>query len=304
VSRRGSQDYWVPGGATLLLPPRMRLAASELERLWKGLERFANCDDSDEQYRALGRAFPEFWPADIQYFPNQEPDASESTAIGPIPRLGESLLELPPLNTPALEEISDEEIARLSRTESLNWNPVCHRLFRIYRDTLRFTWQGEQESTGWLVGGEPEFLLGISDWNERAHEDAKNRNFPIIPSLYPYELYCAWESILDRFSTAWVEGQVHVQMLWREGDFYLAPRNDFERAFYRLFRESWRARMCARCKMFFVARRPKQMFCGTVCSAGSRLASKRKWWKRVGAKRRGVGAERVSKRLRKGGRRK
>jgi hypothetical protein len=38
--------------------------------------------------------------------------------------------------------------------------------------------------------------------------------------------------------------------------------------------------------MFFIARTPKQMFCGTSCSAGSRLASKRKWWKRVGAKNR------------------
>lgn len=301
MSPRRGQDFWVCGGATLRLPPRMRLAASELERLWKGLERFANCGDSSEEYRALGRAFPDFWPTDIQYFPNQEPNAFGGAAIGLVSRLGESFLDVPPLGSPALEEISDEEIASSSKTEGLNWNPVCHKLFLLYRDTLRLVWNGERESTGWLAGGEPDFLLGLRDWNERAREDVKKRNVPFLPT-YPFELYYAWEPILDRYSTAWVEGPVYVRMLWRDGDFSLVPRNDFERAFYWLFRESWRARLCGRCKMLFVARRPKQMFCGTVCSAGSRLASKRKWWERVGAKRRG--AAKIPKRHRKGGRRK
>jgi hypothetical protein len=295
VSGRRGQAFWVPGGATLRLPPRMRLAPSEVERLWKGLERFANCDDSGKEYQALGRAFPDFWPVDIQYFPNQERDPSKSIATGIIARLGESPFEIPSISTPVPEEISDEELEHLSSTKSLNWNPACHRLFLLYRDALRAIWKGQRESTDWFAGGEPAFLLGLRDWNGPAREDAKKRSFPILPP-YPPELYFSWEAILDGFSTAWGEGPVHIDMLWRYGDFFLVPRNDFERAFYRLFRESWRARVCPRCKMLFVARRPKQKFCGTGCSAGSRLASKLKWWKRVGSKKRAVKSEQRPKR--------
>jgi hypothetical protein len=127
--------------------------------------------------------------------------------------------------------------------------------------------------------------LGISDRNGRAVGAAKKREFPIMTDIPP-DLYHAWERILGQFSTALDEARLSVSMLWKYGDFYLVPQNDFQRAIYQLFRQNWRARVCRRCKIFFIARKPKQLFCGTGCSAGSRLASKREWWERVGSKRR------------------
>lgn len=294
MSRPDSQEWFVPSGATLQLPPRMRLAADERERLWKGLERFVNCGDSVEELQALSRSpFAHFWPVGIDYFPNQE-TAKPFTS----PVLGAQMAFPEPIQNikrrmsdwelaRKIEGLSDEERDRLSQSESLNWHPVCHKLFIFYRDMLKLVWRGAQKSTGWLVHGEPEFLLGISDWNEGAHKDAQKRRSSIpVYSGYPQEIYDAWEQILDQFPTAWPESPRRFRLIWDRGDFELVPGNDFQRAFFLLFRQSWRSRICPRCKMFFIARRPKQIFCGTVCSAGSRLASKRKWWARIGAKRR------------------
>ena len=138
-------------------------------------------------------------------------------------------------------------------------------------------WSGN-EQTDWFGGGREEYLLGISDLNERALEGARS-DAPWDLFGAPLELHESWQRILKPFPTAAELGPIRVRMLWSYGDFSLVPRNDFQRAFYLLFRQSWRARACPRCKAFFVARRPKQKFCGTVCSAGSRLASKRKWWR-------------------------
>ena len=50
------------------VPLRMRLAPAERERLWKGLERFVNCEDDLRNFQDLGRAFPSFWPVRIYYY--------------------------------------------------------------------------------------------------------------------------------------------------------------------------------------------------------------------------------------------
>jgi len=286
MTRRNNQGFWAPGGATIRFPPRMRLARSERERLWKGLERFVNCEDSESDYQALGRAFPEFWPVDIWHYPYDE---SHVLGMPPV-RLGPSEAVVP---------LSDEEMALAIRTNSLNWHKTCHRLFLFYRDTLRGTWSGKKE-TAWLGGGREEFLMGLSNLNDEAREKAEedSRAFLIFSGI-PSGLYEAWQGILSQFPTAVPEGRRQISMLWAYGEFLLVPGNDFQRAFYLLFRQSWRARVCSRCKMFFVARRPKQTFCGTVCSAGSRLASKRKWWRSEGTKRRAGHRETSRKRNRR-----
>lgn len=298
MGKQTAQSLWAPSGATLRLPPRMRLAPAERERLWKGLERFVNCRDSEGDYQALGYAFRDFWPVDIWHYPNQE-----GVPIFPP--------ELTPGTIRAIikGELSEAEIKQVeweSQTQSLNWHPACHRLFLFYRDTLREVWRGERQTIrledehlttladlahpsplGWMGGHTHEFLLGLTEYNEEAQEVGKRKEFD-LSLIRPFALDHAWQEILDRFPTVAVEGRVEISMLWGIGDFSLVPHNDFQRAFYLLFRQNWRARICPRCKMFFVARKPKQTFCGTGCSAGNRLASKRKWWNRVGAKRREI----------------
>jgi hypothetical protein len=273
MSRSSSQTFWVPGGATFRLPPRMRLAAAERERLWKGLERFVNCSDSESDYQAM-RAFRDFWPLEIWYYPKQEPNASLL--------FGEVALH---------PQVCDSDGENAGSAESfdfgqLDWHPVCHKLFLFYRDTLRGIWTGKTEMEGSVVDSGT-FLLGLSNLGENSLAQAKEGDpVGLVMSMTPFPLYNAWEEILSRFKTVATRGGIQIKVLWNYGDFAFVPENDFQRAIYILFRQSWRARICPRCQMYFVARRPKQTFCGTACSAGSRLSSKLKWWKRVGAKRR------------------
>ena len=317
MSEQKAQAFWVPSGATLRLPPRMRLAPSETERLWKGLERFVNCDDSESDYKALGHAFPDFWPVEIWHYPNQESHGPH--ALPPLnTALGTSVLVSKGLAA-GKGELSEADVEKMeweSQTETLNWHFACRKLFIFYRETLREVWRGEPlefrsvedrptladlsrpTRTGWLAGRAHEFLLGIMDYNEEACERAKNEGFDLNLTR-PIALDMIWQEIFNQFPTVAVEGRVEISMLWRMGDFSLVPHNDFQRAFYLLFRQNWKARVCPRCNMFFVARKPKQIFCGTGCSAGNRLASKRKWWNRVGAKRRARQRQRVSGRSRR-----
>jgi hypothetical protein len=281
MTRRNSQGFWTPGKATVRFPSGMRLAASERERLWKGLERFVNCGDSESDYRALSQAFWGFWPMLLCHLPLQDSRIFESL---------ESDEPLVPLSDAELEQ---------DKPTMLNWDANCHKLFLFYRDTLRDVWSGK-ETTDWFDGGRAEFLLGLNDLNEKARQQAEQRApSPKLDS--PFELYESWSEIVAYFPTAEVIGEHKFEMIWDRGAFSLAPIGDFQKAFYMLFRQSWRARVCPRCKMFFVARRPKQRFCGTVCSAGSRLASKRKWWRSVGTKNRSRAANlRQSRRKVKG----
>jgi hypothetical protein len=241
MTSQSSQGVWAPSGATVRIPRLMCLAPSESERLWKGLERFVNCDDSLSQFQALGRAFSSFWPVKILLW------------------------------TPDTDEATSKQVA---------WHPACHRLFLLYRDALRALWC--RKPTGLPFDWEPHFLLGVDRSIVHAYIAAREP----ADSDSPLGLVPSWQDILQKFPTAVPDVHGSLEMLWGYGDFLLLTQNDFSRAFYLLFRQSWRARVCPRCKMFFIARKPKQTFCGTSCSAGSRLASNRKWWNAVGSKRR------------------
>jgi len=222
-------------------------------------------------YEALGQNWRDFWPLKIWHYPNYN---FQSTGIRGF--------------------ISDEQLEKWEhegKTESLAWHPACRELLLFYRDSLRTVWHGTQ------VMGEDEFLLGLTDLNEEARKLAKSGDIDFT-CLIPLGLELAWRVVVKQFPTAVMEGRVQIGMLWKMGDFSLVPDNDFQRAFYLLFRQSWRARVCPRCKRFFVARKPKQIFCTTKCSAGNRLASKRSWWNHVGAKRRAKQRRAVSKKSR------
>lgn len=307
MSTRSSQDWFVPAGVRIDLPSRMRLAPSERKRLWKGFEWFVNCGDTIDDFQTLGRVWPDFWPIHIQYFPNERADMSQIEVVpatdvrSGTPVTSNAVLTVPPEYDPAAARttVSAEELERRSRTEDLDWNPACHKLFLFYRDLLRIVWRGANKSTHWLTSGEPEFLLGLTDWNDRARDEAKHSRARIQPiNQYLSKLCDAWEAILRGYPSALPEAPNKISVNWNRAGFYLVPGNDFERAFFALFRQNWKARICPGCKLFFIAQTPKQAFCGNVCSGGSRLASKRKWWKRVGAKRRA--ARTASKPHRKG----
>jgi hypothetical protein len=86
---------------------------------------------------------------------------------------------------------------------------------------------------------------------------------------------------------------------WDEGVFRYQGACDFQRALYLLFRESWRARICEKCRTKFIARRPAQKYHSTDCSESVQRELKQKWWARHGETWRKQRKE--SKRKRRGG---
>lgn len=369
-----SQEFGDRPKATGRLRGTMRLAKAERERLWKGLERFVNCGDSLEDFQALSRAFPGFWPA-------------------PIENHDEKLVEL--WNEETQQVVRGREGLPpgeyLSRSPSLAWHPACHRLLLFCRDLLRGVWKGEHFPVSGWEGAAEEFLLGLINYNSqvidllilRTSEDQRGKesrilmisrdaahpgqflltkrkgdgslsaerldplidsykeaidralisensekqkpNEPRILVLLPDEerpgkfflatenpdgslsaerldpLEAIWCEILAQFPDVRADTSTSISLDWKSGEFRVATYSDFATAFFLVFSQNWRARICPRCKMFFIARKPKQRFCGTACSGGSRLESKRKWWNRVGAKRRNREGKLVAGRIRKEG---
>jgi hypothetical protein len=260
MSAHDSQLFWEPAGSTIRLPRSTRLAPLGQERRWlrKGLVRFANCEDSNTDYKALGRAFPDFWPLTMM-----APRSDASSISRKMPR------------TPA-------DINRMNREHyetdvSLAWHPACHKVFLFYRDRLRDIWNdgADEPLKFWM----PEFLLGISRQNEHAFDNAR-QSLRVAPPLTA--LGNAFSEVLMQFPKATCPTTLRVGMLWNRGDFYILPENGFQRAFYLLFRQSWRARICQHCGAYFIANRPNQPFCGTVCSSEVARARKRHWWRKNG----------------------
>lgn len=74
---------------------------------------------------------------------------------------------------------------------------------------------------------------------------------------------------------------------WKMGEFNYFPRTDFQRAFYLLFREKWRARTCAQCSRYFIADKPPQHYCSAACYGNTKRRRSLSWWRAKGdAKRR------------------
>jgi hypothetical protein len=222
-----------------------KVGGAARERLWKGLERFANCGDGLQEYLGLQQGYPKFWPATIwTAYPNFE-------------------------------------------WKRLDWDPECHDLFLLYRDALRSVWRNDFLEKDW---GQAEFLLGVTEWKK----DFLGLHY-VIPGLPG-----AWRkvSILGGRQPALTE----IKILWKQGSLSIEPQSEFQQAFYLLILQSWRARVCPGpdCEQrYFIARKPKQKFCGESCSAASRRASNLDWWWREGVTRREKRFKAGSKRNRK-----
>jgi hypothetical protein len=70
---------------------------------------------------------------------------------------------------------------------------------------------------------------------------------------------------------------------WTTGRFEYQPACDFQRALHLLFRNSWRAKVCAWCRRCFVADKPAQLYCGTGCYERIKRLRNLDWWRKNGA---------------------
>jgi hypothetical protein len=69
---------------------------------------------------------------------------------------------------------------------------------------------------------------------------------------------------------------------WDNGELIYLGGCDFQKALYLLSRESWRAKVCAKCKSRFIAKRAPERYCSTDCSELVQHELKRAWWAKNG----------------------
>ena len=206
-----------------------RLAPDEKERLFRGLQRFVNAGDSLDDYRALSKGWPGFWP----------------------------------------HKLFD------AHGKSLAWADDCRALFLVFRDGLRYVWTPSPDA---LKRGTLSFLLGIG--GEFQTLEAGGR--VLLPA--PRGLNEAWDKIRHHNPSGTDTSRPVTQPRWSAGVLEYIPSNDFQTALLLLWRESWRAKGCAKCSMYFVASKPAQLYCSTSCSGGVKRERTLNWWREKGSK--------------------
>jgi hypothetical protein len=161
--------------------------------------------------------------------------------------------------------------------ESLAWADDCHALFLVFRTGLRYVWTPSPDA---LKRGTLSFLLGIG----REFQTLEAGGRVLLPT--PHGLNEAWDKIKSHNPSGTDTSRPPIEPRWTAGDLAFIPSNDFQAALYLLFRESWRAKVCAKCSTYFVASKPAQLYCDTACSGGVKRERTLKWWRDKGAKRR------------------
>jgi hypothetical protein len=152
-------------------------------------------------------------------------------------------------------------------TKAVAWEPACHKLALFYRDRLRAAWHPPRPGRYDISTGEDfEILMGLqAGYEYHGRED---------------EL----KAILATRKSAHATINNAVLADWKTGSFVYRPINDFQRAVYMLFREGWRAKVCARsrCKRRFIADKPLQRYCSTKCSGEAKRERNLEWWNKHG----------------------
>jgi hypothetical protein len=250
-------------------------APEDTERLFAGLELFGNLGDSYEEYCEFVSKCPIFSPV-------------------------------------AFLDYSTGENLGLLQNES------CHQLTKVFRDYLSSVWrrnptalrdrtlqillglekkrighkpQDEEENeVEWtlLDCSTPEALAETEKIREKVkanerNRDEENRSRSTLPGFDPLYRRALFRLMHHPETRGYAPGWPQITGDWERGEFTYEPANDFQRAVYRLFRESWRARSCRLCQKLFVARKHPQMFCGGGCSTIARRKRDLDFWKTRGA---------------------
>lgn len=159
----------------------------------------------------------------------------------------------------------------------LSWDDKAHPLFIFCRDTLRNFWTRDAAtiSNGLCV----ELLFGTIDRQRIFGDLTPSRpqwGFAVTRLKYAYPEVCVGN--IPQPAIFWPN--------WNQGTVEYTSQSDFQRAFWSLFRESWRAKVCPSCSTYFLAEKPPQLYCSVACSNSAHRASSLKWWNQEGAQRR------------------
>jgi hypothetical protein len=141
---------------------------------------------------------------------------------------------------------------------SLNWRDETHPLFLFYRNVLRALWTRDPATS--TNGTYINVLFGL---------------------IAPVEQL---KKIFPRFNPAVATTSFWPE--WGAGVIRFISYTDFQRTIWALFCESWRAKVCASCSLYFIAEKPAQGYCSISCSNRAHQSSSLRWWREKGAKRR------------------
>ena len=235
---------------------------------------FANLRDTPEQYRQFANQWPTFFPIRVL-------DMS---------RQGKTAWDAPCVLVPVIDNPPSEIWVK-----DISWDPACFGLALTYRDCLRDLWaapsKDEKEES-------LQVLLGIdSEMQESMNKSTEGEQVTDVLNMYGVtddgrnnlgwrDLSLSWLLVLKAYPKAQPWGFPSVWPLWGTGDFAFEPDNDFQRAVYLLFRESWRAKICARCNGYFIAQKPPQLYCSSRCYGEAKRKRDLSWWRREGSKKR------------------
>jgi hypothetical protein len=170
----------------------------------------------------------------------------------------------------------------------LRWIAAARPVLLVFRDYLRRVWISDPQAyeKGYLL-----ILLGL---------DVRFADEPEIQfwSSQRQELHEAWAQLRKVHPEISIGIRPIVNPIWGLASFSYGPVNDFQKAVYQLFMESWRAKVCSRCSKYFIAQKPAQIYCSTKCSGGVKRARSLEWWRQEGGARRRA-AQKLSRRKKK-----
>jgi len=160
----------------------------------------------------------------------------------------------------------------------LGFIPELHLVVLGYRDYLRRVWISDPDVDAL---GLADILLGLQI-QVAAHGSEPARRMRLRDLISPKFVI---DSLVPQGGDQSLSSATVVAS-WRTGDFNYFPLTDFQRAFYQLFREKWRARTCAQCARYFIADKPPQHYCSTACYGKAKRSRSLSWWRTKGDARR------------------
>lgn|SRR5487761_842299 len=258
---------------TIRVPQANTLAPKEVERLFAGLELFANLGDSFQEYRDFATKCPTFCPVALQN------PSGRHLHLLPI----ESLHELVIVFRNYLRSVWRQHPATLREQ-------ILKILLGLAQKGVGAEpWEGEEEEVDWVLPdpSTPETLAETERIRERVR---KNEAIGELDSasretLHDYDppyRRALYRVMNDPQREGFNPMRPHLIADWVRGEFSYQPANDFQRAVFNLFRQSWRARSCRECQKLFIAAKHPQMFCSVRCSTAVKLRRNRAFWKNRG----------------------
>jgi hypothetical protein len=167
--------------------------------------------------------------------------------------------------------------------QPLEWPRDGQQLYRAFRDYLRRLWRsdfynddGSTRDSRYL-----EYLLGL----ETRYAVAPPAGF--LDSTLPTQGFAdGWLVLYKKHKGLYCVPSVSVAPSWKSAKFEYLCARDFQRGVYELLIESWRARLCRRCRKYFIADKAAQQHCSVACGNRSKTEIGLRYWHEKGAHRR------------------